>query len=388
MKAAIHKSIAVSVVIIAAISIFTIKELNRKKSVQQLPAQPGSIANGDLSASPEELPKLIDLGAGKCIPCKAMAPILDELKENYSSEFTVTFIDVWENPDASEQYGIRSIPTQIFFDSEGSELFRHEGMFTKEQILEKWAEYGVNVESGRDGPEQSGFSLQSLFSAFNSAIEGSPAIVLLAVFLWGIASVILSPCHLASIPLIVGFINGDGVVSSRRAFLLSSLFALGNLATIAIAGYITSRAGRIMGDVGQYGNLIVAIVFLLVGLHLYGVIPMPWSAPGQIKMKWRGPLAALVLGLIFGIALGPCTFAYMIPILAMTLKLADSNLWYGITLLLMYGVGYCTVIILAGTFSGTVQRYLNWTECSKGTLLIKKGCAILVILAGLYLIYK
>lgn len=93
--------------------------------------------------SSKALPRLVDLGAGKCIPCKMMAPILEELKKEYARVFNVEFVDVWINPDAAQQYGIRIIPTQIFFDESGNELFRHEGFFSKEDILTKWKELGV-----------------------------------------------------------------------------------------------------------------------------------------------------------------------------------------------------------------------------------------------------
>ena len=90
------------------------------------------------------LPKLVDLGADKCIPCKMMAPILEEMKKDYAGKLDVVFIDVWKNADAGKQYGINLIPTQIFFDASGKELFRHEGFFAKEDILAKWKELGVN----------------------------------------------------------------------------------------------------------------------------------------------------------------------------------------------------------------------------------------------------
>jgi thioredoxin 1 len=93
------------------------------------------------------LPKLLDLGAGKCVPCKMMKPILDKLKVEYADRFETVFIDVWENQQAGAQYGIRMIPTQIFFDAEGKELFRHEGFFSKEDILAKWTEMGINLSS-------------------------------------------------------------------------------------------------------------------------------------------------------------------------------------------------------------------------------------------------
>ena len=129
-----------------------------------------------------------------------------------------------------------------------------------------------------------------LFTALTRAVEGTPLIAMTAAFIWGVLSIILSPCHLASIPLIVGFIDGQGRMSTKRAFFISSLFGVGILIMIAIIGAITGAAGRIMGDVGSYGNYFVALIFFLVGLHLLGIIPMPWSGPGQVGMKRKGML--------------------------------------------------------------------------------------------------
>lgn len=158
--------------------------------------------------------------------------------------------------------------------------------------------------------------MQELFMRLTRAVEGAPVVAIAASFIWGVLSVILSPCHLASIPLIVGFIDEQGRISTKRAFIISALFAGGMLVTIGLIGIITAAAGRMMGDVGSYGNYFVAAIFFLVGLHLLDVIPMPWSGPGQVGMKRKGALAAFILGLVFGIALGPCTFAYMAPMLA------------------------------------------------------------------------
>jgi len=143
-----------------------------------------------------------------------------------------------------------------------------------------------------------------------------------------------------------------------------------------------------MGDVGRYGNYFVALIFFGVGLHLVGVIPVPWSGPGQVNMKRKGLLAALVLGLVFGVALGPCTFAYMAPMLAVTFKLAATNFLYGALLLLAYGVGHCAVIVAAGTSAELVQRFLNWNEQSKGLTALKAVCGVLVMLGGVWLIYS
>ena len=230
--------------------------------------------------------------------------------------------------------------------------------------------------------------MEQLFTILTRAVEGTPLVAVGAAFVWGVLSVVLSPCHLASIPLIVGFIDGQGRIPTRRAFLISTLFAVGILITIAAVGAITAAAGRMMGDIGKYGNYVVAVVFFLVGLHLLDVIPMPWSGPGQVGMKRKGLLAAFILGLVFGVALGPCTFAYMAPMLGVTFRLAATDVMYGVLLLAVYGIGHCSVIVLAGTFSEVVQHYLDWNEQSKGAVILKRVCGVLVLLGGIYLVYR
>jgi cytochrome c-type biogenesis protein len=212
-------------------------------------------------------------------------------------------------------------------------------------------------------------------------------VALTAALVWGVLSILLSPCHLASIPLIVGFVDEQGRISTKRAFLVSTLFSLGILITIAAIGAATAAAGRMMGDVGAWGNYLVAVIFFAVGLHLLGVIPMPWSGPGRVGMKRKGLLAALILGLVFGIALGPCTFAYMAPMLGVAFRSGGTSPVFGGLLLLLYVVGHCSVIVAAGTSTELVQSYLNWNERSKGAVILKRICGVLVILAGLYLLW-
>jgi len=229
--------------------------------------------------------------------------------------------------------------------------------------------------------------IERLFVVLTDAVQGTPAIAVGASIIWGVLSMILSPCHLSSIPLIVGFIDEQGRTSTKRAFLISTTFSLGLMICIAAIGVVTALAGRMLGDVGRYGSYFVAAVFLVVGLHLFDLIPMPWSGPGRVGMKRKGILASFVLGLIFGIALGPCTFAYMAPMLSIAFQLAASQMWYGILLLIAYAVGHCSIIVLAGTSAELVQKYLNWNERSKGPVIVKRVCGALVILGALYLIY-
>ncbi len=229
--------------------------------------------------------------------------------------------------------------------------------------------------------------LEQIFTSLTHAVEGVPAVAVTAALAWGVLSILLSPCHLASIPLIVGFVGQQGQISTRRAFGISSLFAFGILVTIGVIGVSTAAAGRMLGDVGQYGNYFVAVIFFVVGLYLLDAIRLPLPDAAQPGVKRKGLLAAFVLGLVFGIALGPCTFAFMAPMLAVTFRLAATNLSYGILLLLSYGVGHCAVIVLAGTFTEVVQQYLDWNERSHGAVILKRVCGVLVIVGGLYLVF-
>ncbi len=151
------KIVIVVALIVVVGAVFALKQKD-KSSVSKPVAVTNSNSNTATESKPlnfesskstdaiVNLPRLVDFGAGKCIPCKMMAPILEELKKEYAGVLKVDFIDVWENPNAGQQYGINVIPTQIFYDSTGKELFRHEGFFSKEDILAKWKELGFEMK--------------------------------------------------------------------------------------------------------------------------------------------------------------------------------------------------------------------------------------------------
>ncbi len=228
----------------------------------------------------------------------------------------------------------------------------------------------------------------SLLEWLSRSMEATPELALTAAFGWGILSIILSPCHLASIPLVISFINEQGRITLGKAFWLALVFALGILITIAAIGAITAGMGRMMGDIGKWGNYFVAVIFFIIGLYLLGIINLSWgNSAAQNIVRKKGIWAALIMGLIFGVALGPCTFAYMAPMLGVAFRVASTRLPYAIMLMLAFGLGHCLVIVLAGTLTERVQQYLNWTEKSNAALILRKTCGILVILAGMYFIY-
>jgi thioredoxin 1 len=147
------KIVIVIVLIVAVAVVITLKQNNKTNPGAGIVEGPAKIVEGsqadELKAvegiSTKGLPRLVDLGADKCIPCKMMAPILAQLKSEYEGTLIVDFIDVWKNPDEGPKYNIKLIPTQIFFDASGKELFRHEGFYAKEDILAKWKEFGVDL---------------------------------------------------------------------------------------------------------------------------------------------------------------------------------------------------------------------------------------------------
>jgi len=228
---------------------------------------------------------------------------------------------------------------------------------------------------------------EGIFTALYEAMTGAIWLAVLASFGWGVLSILLSPCHLSSIPLVVGFISSQGKISIGRTFNISLIFSIGILITIALIGIITASIGRLMGDIGGVGNYLVAGIFFLVGLYLLDIIKIDWNNAGLRQTKIKGLLAALILGLLFGLALGPCTFAFMAPVLGVVFQTAQTDYLLSVIFLLAFGLGHCSIIVGAGTITGKVQKYLNWSEGSKTILWIKRVCGVLVILGGVYLIY-
>ncbi len=228
--------------------------------------------------------------------------------------------------------------------------------------------------------------LTSLLTAFGDAFVGAPLLALGAAFGWGVLSVVLSPCHLTSIPLVVAYVNGSGEPPPfRRAFGLSTLFALGTLVSIATIGVLTALAGRVAGDVGAIGNFLVAALFIVMGLNLLGVVALPAGLSGPSASSRRGPGGALALGLVFGVALGPCTFAFAAPLLGLAFHEGARAL--GVWLVLVYALGHAGIIALAGGSTKLVERLLAWNGHERGARWLKLGSGGALILGGLYFLW-
>lgn len=229
----------------------------------------------------------------------------------------------------------------------------------------------------------------ALFDALSRMLLTSAWAALAGAFLWGIASVLLSPCHLAGIPLVVGFLSGQKELSRGRAVVLSGLFALGNLISIALIGLLTGLMGRILGDLGGITRYLTFCLLVLVGLYLLGLLPISLGGLSFAQsIRGRGLSAALLLGLVFGAALGPCSFAFLAPVIGIAFQAAPEGAALPAGLFAAYAVGHCLVLVLAGSSMQLVRRSLRWNESSKGAVILKRICGLLVIAIAVYLLLK
>lgn len=224
--------------------------------------------------------------------------------------------------------------------------------------------------------------LETLFSALTTALSGNFWIALSASFGWGIFSVLLSPCHLSGIPLVIGYISSHGRIKVKRTISLSLFFASGSLLTIAIIGAITASMGKMMGDTGNVGTYVISAVFMFMGLYLMDIIRLSWNGI-PIPDEQRGGLwGAFILGLLFGVGLGPCTFAFLAPVLGVVFRMASLSWMKAVLLIAAFGIGHAAVIAVAGSMTNLVQSYLDWTGNSKAMIYVKRVSGLALFIAG------
>ncbi len=230
--------------------------------------------------------------------------------------------------------------------------------------------------------------IEELFTNLGHAIEANYFMAVFAAFAWGFLTVILSPCNLTSIPLVIAYVSHQQNNSGKKPFFTAGSFSAGTFIAVLIIAGLTITLGRLIGNVDWLFKYLIAGIFILFGLIMMEVIDLSWQryVPQNKNVKKFG--GAMLLGLVFGLALGPCTFAFMAPVLAVTAKVASENLFKSFPLVLSYGIGYCSIIVLAGTFTGAVQSYLNWDTETHFTRILKTIFGVFMVIIGLYLIYK
>src|SRR5512136_1510897 len=159
--------------------------------------------------------------------------------------------------------------------------------------------------------------LDTIFLAINNWIVAESAIAGIGSFLWGMVSVLFSPCHLASIPLIIAYVGGQQqILGSRQAAYYSVAFTSGLFVTIALIGILCAILGRMLGDIGNYWQILVGLVLVWVALGMFGLESCSMSGSLLYRLNLKGIFGALVLGLAYGVLSGSCTFGFIAPILA------------------------------------------------------------------------
>ena len=229
--------------------------------------------------------------------------------------------------------------------------------------------------------------LEEVFLTINAWMSGGLAIAALGCFLWGAVSVLFSPCHLASIPLIVSYVAGqEKALKANHAAYYALAFTVGLFITIALVGIICSLLGRMLGEVGPYWTILVGAILIWVSLGMLGVpgCSMSGGALGRIKVK--GLLGAFILGLAYGVLSGSCTFGFIAPILAIIT--IQQKIMTGLLFIILFGIGHCVPIAIAGSSTATVRRLLESSSFYEGGLWFRKCAGAGIAMLGLYFILR
>ena len=227
--------------------------------------------------------------------------------------------------------------------------------------------------------------LESIFLTVNEWMVGGTVIAAVGCFTWGMISVLFSPCHLASIPLIVAYVGGqEQALNPKQAGIYSSAFTLGLFISIALIGIVCALLGRMLGDVGNFWQILVGAVLIWVALGMLGVERCSISGSLLYRLNLKGLSGAFVLGLAYGILSGSCTFGFIAPILAIIT--IQQQIATGIFYILLFAVGHCLPIAVAGSSTAAARKLMeNSTWQGAGTW-FRRAAGIVIVLLGVYFI--
>ena len=230
-----------------------------------------------------------------------------------------------------------------------------------------------------------------MLSRIFGAMMSSGALKFLGAFLWGAASVLLSPCGISTVPLVVGYVANSDSPTHWRAFKISCAFCLGIIMNLLLIGFITSSIGMLLGGYERFLTLITAGVFIVMGLHLLGFIHVKFFALGSggKGTESQDLKGAIVLGIVSGLAVGPCNIAYVSPVLSLAMSEASAGLFSRVMLVVSYALGYSVVLVCAGTFAQIFSEFLNSDKDSLTYWAVKVVnilCGLALIWGGVYLV--
>jgi cytochrome c-type biogenesis protein len=196
------------------------------------------------------------------------------------------------------------------------------------------------------------------FLTVNQWMIGGTGLAAVGCFLWGAISVLFSPCHLASIPLIVAYVGGqERAINPRQASWYASAFTVGLFVTIALIGIICALLGRMLGDVGNWWQILIGLLLIWVALGMLGVEKCSMSSSLLYRLNFRGLSGALALGLAYGVLSGSCTFGFIAPILAFIT--VQQKIATGILYILLFAIGHCLPILIAGSSTAVVRKLME-----------------------------
>jgi len=227
--------------------------------------------------------------------------------------------------------------------------------------------------------------IASFFLTVNEWIAGGTAIAAIGCFVWGMISVLLSPCYLASIPLIIAYVGGQKrALTPKQASSYAVLFTLGLFITIAVIGIVCALLGRMLGDVGNYWQILIGLLLVWVALGMLGVEKCAMSGSLLYRLNLKGLFGAFGLGLAYGVLSGSCTFGFIAPILAIIT--IQQKLAAGILFIVLFAVGHCLPIVIAGSSTAVVRRLMENSTWQGASNWFRKGAGMLIGLLGIYFI--
>jgi cytochrome c-type biogenesis protein len=227
--------------------------------------------------------------------------------------------------------------------------------------------------------------LENFFLTVNDWITGGTAVAAIGCFLWGMISVLFSPCHLASIPLIIAYVGGQQqTLNPKQAGIYATAFTLGLFITIAVIGIVCALLGRMLGDVGNWWQIFIGLVLVWVALGILGVEKCSVSSSLLYRLNLRGLFGALALGLVYGVLSGSCTFGFIAPILAIIT--IQQKVAAGILFILLFAIGHCLPIVVAGSSTVAVRRLMENSTWQDAGNWFRKIAGMVICLLGIYFI--